>query len=79
MKSTIATSISVALFTVGFAIGCILWASIGYGIGSLVSHAPISGALTGLAYQLWSVIYLREEMAESIDRNIERFEFLLNR
>ena len=77
MKSTIATSICVALFTVGFAIGCLIWAAIGWGIGSLVSDAPVSGALTGLAYQLWSVIYLREQMAASIERNIARFEIIL--
>lgn len=71
-KSFIASSIAVALSTLGFAIGCLLWVAIGWGLGSLV-HAPISGALTGLAWQYGSFIVLKEMMWESLERNHVRF------
>ena len=71
-KSFIASSIAVALQTIGFAIGCLLWVAIGWGLGSLV-HAPISGALTGLAWQYGSFILLKEMMWESLERNQVRF------
>lgn len=67
-KSFIASSISVALSTLSFAIGCLLWVAIGWGFGSLV-HAPISGALTGLAWQYGAFIFLKEMMWNSIERN----------
>ena len=78
MKSTIAMAIAVALFTLGFALGCLIWVAIGWCLGSLVD-APVSGALTGLAYQLWACIHCRELMADSIERNSARFEALLTR
>ena len=67
-KSFIASAIAVALQMVGFAIGCLLWGAIGWCLGSLV-HAPITGALTGLAYQYASFIILKEMMWESLERN----------
>ena len=79
MKSFIAHSIAVSLFTVGFAIGCLIWVAIGWGLGSAINDAPISGALTGLAWQLGACLIHREVMAASIERNIERFELLLSR
>ena len=71
-KSFIASTIAVTLSMIGFAIGCLLWVAIGWGLGSLV-HAPISGALTGLAWQYGSFILLKEMMWESLERNHVRF------
>ena len=67
-KSFIASTIAVTLCMIGFAIGCLLWVAIGWGLGSLV-HAPISGALTGLAWQYGSFIVLKEMMWENLERN----------
>ena len=82
MKSTItnatASVIAVALFTVGFAIGCLIWVAIGWCLGSQF-HAPVSGALTGLAWQLGACISQHELVAASVERNSERFAALLDR
>ena len=69
MKSTIASIIAVTFTTIGFAIGCVIWAAIGWCLGTAFSHAPVSGALTGIAYQTWSFLYLRDEIWARTERS----------
>ena len=79
MKSTIAYLLAVTVHTIGFAIGAGIWGVIGWCLGSAFSHAPITGALTGLVYQLWSCLYLRDELWAGVQRNQQRFQLILDR
>ena len=79
MKSIIAGALVLVLHTLGFAVGCGIWAVIGWCLGSLLSHAPITGALCGLAYQLWAYIYQHEQMWDSIQRAYTKFMLVLDR
>ena len=79
MKSIYAGTIAISLHILGFAIGCVIWAVIGWGLGSAFSHAPITGALCGLAYQLWSYIYLHEQMWDSVQNTYTKFLVLFDR
>ena len=78
MKSIIAGVIAISLHILGFAIGCGIWAVIGWGLGSAFSHAPVSGALTGLAYQLGCYVYLHNQMWAGIQRSHAKFVYLLD-
>jgi hypothetical protein len=77
-RSTLASLIAIALHTTGFAIGCLIWAAIGYGFGSLLGY-PVVGALSGIAYQLASYLAVHDQMWDSLSRSTERFTVLLNR
>ena len=79
MKSFIAGFLALFFHTAGFAIGCVIWATVGYCLGSAFSHAPVSGALTGLAYQLGCYIYLHDRMWESLQRGYQKFLLVLDR
>lgn len=79
MKPFLAGTITLLLHTFGFAIGCCIWAAIGWGLGSTFSHAPVSGALTGLAYQLACYIYLHDQMWAGIQRSYQKFLLVLDR
>ena len=76
MKSTVASVLAVTLHT--FGLGAVIWAAIGWGLGSAFSHAPITGALTGLVYQLWSCLYLRDQMWDGLQRNQLRLQLILD-
>ena len=79
MKSTVASLLAVTFYAIGFAIGAGIWAVIGWCLGSLFSHAPVTGALCGLAYQLWACIQMRDELWAAVERNQERFQLILER
>lgn len=72
MSSFIASSLSVLLHMVGFAIGCVIWLTVGWCLGTAFSHAPISGALTGLAWQLGCYTLQHEAMWASIEQTQEK-------
>ena len=78
MKSTIASVLALSLHTFGFALGAVVWAFIGWCLGSAFSHAPITGALTGLVYQLWSCLYLRDQLWAGLQRNQLRLQLMLD-
>ena len=78
MKSFIAAVLALFLHTIGFAIGCGIWATIGYGLGSAFSHAPVTGALTGIAYQLGCYIWLHDHMWAGIQRSYQKFLLVLD-
>lgn len=77
MKSTLATAIAVVLHTISFALGCLIWLAVGYGIGLLLG-TPISGALTGLVYQLGCYIWLHDHMWAQLEHSRNKFMMLLN-
>ena len=79
MKSFIAAVIAVFFHTLGFAIGCGIWATVGWCLGSAFSHAPVSGALTGLAYQLGCYIILHSQMWDGLVRSHAKFLYILER
>ena len=79
MKSILAGFIAISLHILGFAIGCGIWAVIGWGLGSAFSHAPVSGALTGLAWQLGCYIWLHDQMWASVQRTYTKFVYILDR
>ncbi len=76
--STLASIIAVTLHTLGFALGCLIWAAIGYGFGSLLGY-PVVGALSGIAYQLAAYVALHDAMWASLSRSRDRFALLLDR
>ena len=79
MLSITATALAVFFHCLGFAIGCTIWSVIGWSLGSAFSHAPISGALTGLAWQAGSYFLLHDQMAASLDRSRQKFLTVLER
>lgn len=79
MKSFIAAVLVLLFHTIGFAIGCGIWVTVGWCLGSALSHAPITGALTGLAYQLGCYIWLHEQMWDGIQRSYQKFLLVLDR
>ena len=78
MRSFIAASLAVFFHVLGFSIGCAIWAVIGWGLGSAFSHAPISGALTGIAWHLGCYIVQHDPMWAS-QRAHSRFLLVLDR
>ena len=78
MRSFIATSLAVFFHVVGFSIGCGIWCLIGYGFGSAIG-APISGTLTGLAWQAGCYLMVHDRMAEALDRSRQKFLTVLER
>ena len=79
MKSLIAGTLALLFHTLGFAVGCGIWALIGWGLGSAFSHAPVSGALTGIAWQLGCYVWQHDAMWASIQRAHSKFLFVLDR
>ena len=78
MISIAATSLAVFFHCLGFVIGCAIWCCIGYGIGSAID-APISGTLTGLAWQTGCYFVTHEQMSASLDRTRQKFLAVLER
>ena len=79
MKSFIAAALAVFFHVLGFSIGCAIWAVIGWCLGSALSHAPVSGALTGIAWQLGCYIWLHDQMWDSLQRTHQKFLLVLDR
>lgn len=78
MKSTIAGAIVLFFHILGFAIGCGIWATIGYCLGSVFSDAPVSGALSGLAIQLAGYIYVHDQMWENLQQSQQKLLAVLD-
>lgn len=79
MISVYASVLAVFFHALGFAIGSLMWVAIGYGLGGFFSDAPITGALTGLAWQLGCYLIVHEQMWAGVQRSHQRFELLLQR
>jgi len=79
MLSFTASVLAVVFHTLGFAIGCAIWGGVGYCLGGAFSHAPLTGLLCGVAYQLASYVYLHEQMWESLERAQSRFVAVFSR
>ena len=77
MKSFIATVLALVFHTLGFAVGAGLWALVGYSIGVAIG-APVTGALSGLAFQLAAYLAVREQMAASLERGRQKFLLALD-
>ena len=78
MKSFAATALAVFFHILGFSVGCGLWLLIGWSLGNLVG-APISGALTGLAWQTGCYFVLHDQMAASLERGRVKFAAVIDR
>ena len=78
VKSFFATTLAVFFHVLGFSIGCLIWAAIGWGLGNAFSHAPVSGALTGLAIQLAGYIHLHDQMWDHLQQSQQKFLAVLN-
>ena len=79
MKSFIAGTLALTFHTLGFALGCAIWAVIGWCLGSAFSHAPVSGALTGIAYQLGCYIWLHDQMWAGLQQSYQKLLVVLDR
>lgn len=78
MKSFIATALAVVFHIIGFAVGAGLWCAIGFGIGSAIGY-PVTGALSGLSFQLAAYLSIREQMLASLERGRMKFLLVLDR
>jgi len=75
----VASSLAVFFHVLGFSIGCAIWGGIGYALGGAFSHAPLTGLLCGVAYQLAAYIHLHESMWDSLVRTQSRFVEVFSR
>lgn len=78
MKAFAATALAVLFHVFGFSVGCGLWLLIGWCFGT-VAGAPITGALTGLAWQTGCYFLQHDRMAASLERGRLRFAQVLDR
>jgi hypothetical protein len=79
MISVYASVLAVFFHALGFAIGCVIWTVVGWCLGDAFSHAPITGALTGLAWQVGCYFWYHDQMWSAVQRSHQRFELLLQR
>ena len=77
MKPVIATVLALVFHTLGFAVGAGLWCVVGYSIGVAIGY-PVTGALSGLSFQLAAYLSVREQMAASLERGRQKFLLALD-